>query len=177
MEGRFLQARDAAGLRAEAARAGEQGLGVVFVGQDGPGDPVVLAAGLAPVVPGLLLGARIRLDPDRRHPAVLARDLTGLDLICGGRSVVCFAPPFIEQLPEAIAVCRALWRAGEARHHGPHFAVRAAADRARPAGQGSPLVALDLTAGDPVPASLAGVPDLLVRPASDDPAACRLERT
>ena len=178
MDGRFLQAGDAAGLGAEAVRAGAEGAAAVFLREDGPGDPVVLAAGLAPLVPGLLLGARIVLDPARRHPALLARDLACLDLVCGGRSVLCLAPPFSTQVPEAIAVCRALWRAaGEARHDGPRFPVRAPANRTRPRHEGSPLVALDLTAGDEVPAFLAGVPDLLVRPdATRDPAACRLER-
>ena len=86
------------------------------------------------------------------------------------------APPFTEQLAEAISVCRALWRSGEARNDGPHFPVRAAANRSRPVGGGSPLVALDLTAGDQVPAFLVGAPDLLLRSASHDPAECRLER-
>jgi hypothetical protein len=176
VDGRFLQAADAAGLRAAAARAGAEGVGAVIVGEDGPGDPIVLAAGLCPVFPGRLLGARLRFDPVGRHPAMLARDLACLDLVCGGRSILCFTPPFGEDLSEAIAVCRALWGPGEARHDGPHFPVRAPADRTRPLRAGSPLVALDLTAGAPVPAFLAGVPDILLRPAPDDPAACRLER-
>jgi alkanesulfonate monooxygenase SsuD/methylene tetrahydromethanopterin reductase-like flavin-dependent oxidoreductase (luciferase family) len=176
VDGRFLQAGDTAGLRAEAARAGAEGIGAVFVSEGVLGDPVVLAAGLGPELPGLLLGVRIRLDPEARHPAVLARDLTSLDLVCDGRSVLCFTSPFTEELAEAISVCRALWRAGEARHDGPHFPVYAAANRSRPAGEGSPLVALDLTSGEQVPSFLRAAPDLLVRPATDDPAACRLER-
>jgi alkanesulfonate monooxygenase SsuD/methylene tetrahydromethanopterin reductase-like flavin-dependent oxidoreductase (luciferase family) len=176
VDGRFLAAGGATGLRAQAARAAAEGAAAVFVSEDGIGDPVVLAAGLGPALPGLLLGARVRFDPARRHPALLARDLAGLDLVCGGRSVLCFVPPFTEDLPEAVSLCRALWREGEARHDGPRFPVRAAANRTRPRHEGSPLVALDLTAGDEVPAPLAGVPDLLLRPAPDDPAACRLER-
>lgn len=176
MEGRFLQASDTAGLRAEAARAGVEGAAAVFLSEDALGDPIVLAAGLGPVIPGMLLGARIGLDPEGRPPAMLARDLTSLDLVCGGRSVLCFAPPFTEQLAEAISVCRVLWRSGEARSDGPHFLVHAAANRSRPVQAGSPLVALDLTAGDQVPAFLVGVPDVLLRPASNGPAACRLER-
>jgi len=148
----------------------------VFVDSSGLGDPIVLAAGLAPAVPRLLLGARVQLESDARHPALLARELTSLDLVCGGRSVLCFAPPFTEPLAEAIVLCRALWRAGEAAHDGPRFPVQAATNRARPVAEASPLVALDLTGGGEPPPFLAGAPDLLLRPDTGRPDACRLER-
>jgi alkanesulfonate monooxygenase SsuD/methylene tetrahydromethanopterin reductase-like flavin-dependent oxidoreductase (luciferase family) len=181
VEGRFLQADDVAGLREEAAAAEAQGATAVFLSAGPLGDPIVLAAGLEDVVPEMLLGARISLGgQSERHPAMLARDMTSLDLVCGGRSVLCFAPPFTDELAEAISLCRALWRgAGELATDGPSFPVRAAANRTRPAGEGSPLVALDLTEGDELPAALAGgagVVDLLLRP-TDDAAVCRLERT
>jgi alkanesulfonate monooxygenase SsuD/methylene tetrahydromethanopterin reductase-like flavin-dependent oxidoreductase (luciferase family) len=176
VEGRFLQANDTAGLRAEATRASAGGAAAVFVSESALGDPVVLAAGLAPLVPRVLLGARVELGRQERHPAMLARDITSLDLVCGGRSVLCFAPPFTEPLTEAIFLCRALWSAGEAVHGGPRFPVRAATNRARPAGDESPLIALDLSAGDELPDFLVGAADLLLRPTAATPAACRLER-
>jgi len=147
----------------------------VFLGESAVGDPIVLAAGLAPVVPRVLLGARVELGRQERHPAMLARDITCLDLVCGGRSILCFAPPFSEPLAEAISLCRALWLSGEAVNGGPHFPVRAAANRARPATERSPQIALDLSAGDTLPDSLVGVADLLLRPAADSPAACLVE--
>jgi alkanesulfonate monooxygenase SsuD/methylene tetrahydromethanopterin reductase-like flavin-dependent oxidoreductase (luciferase family) len=174
MNGRFLQGADMAGLRDEAIQAAEQGATAVFLSQGPLGDPIVLAAGLSSSVPGLLLGVRVELGPSERHPAVLARDVTSLDLICGERSVLCFAPPFDEPLAEAVFLCRALWRAGELDSDGPHFPVRAAANRARPAGDQSPLIALDLTAGDELAASVAEGADLLLRAESDAPEACRL---
>jgi alkanesulfonate monooxygenase SsuD/methylene tetrahydromethanopterin reductase-like flavin-dependent oxidoreductase (luciferase family) len=172
-----------AGLRAEAARARAEGAAAVFL-SDGPlGDPFVVAAGLAPVLPGVLLGARTSLTPEGRHPALLAREVTSLDLVCGGRSVLCFAPPFTDALPEAIELCRAMWRPGVVDSAGPCFPVRAAASRPRPVAAGSPRIALDLTAGDELPAFLAAADaDLLLRPiagpAGLDGAvgACRLER-
>jgi alkanesulfonate monooxygenase SsuD/methylene tetrahydromethanopterin reductase-like flavin-dependent oxidoreductase (luciferase family) len=180
VEGRFLQAADAAGLRAEAARAGAEGAAALFVSAGALGDPIVLAAGLAPVVPQLLLGARVQLDTDGRHPALLARELTCLDLVCEGRSVLCFAPPFAAPLAEAIFLCRALWHSGEVVHDGPCYPVRAPANRARPAGEGSPLIALDLSVGDELPSFLAGAADLLLRPDPgadvENPVACSLER-
>ena len=179
VEGRFLRAGDLAGLRAEASQAKAQGAAAVFL-SDGPlGDPFVAAAGLAPVLPGVLLGARTSMTPAGRHPAMLAREVTSLDLVCGGRSVLCFVPPFTDALPEAIELCRAMWRPGVVDSDGPFFPVHAAASRPRPVGAGSPRIALDLTAGDEVPAFLAGAADLLLRPIAGAPgpaAACRLER-
>ncbi len=175
MDGRFLQANDAAGLLAEASRAEAEGAAAVFLRAGELGDPIVLAAGLAPAVPRVLLGARIELDRRERHPAMLARDITSLDLICGGRSVLCFAPPFADSLEEAIAVCRALWRSGEAICDGPLYPVRAAPNRSRPLGETGPLIALDLTRGEGVSRSLAGTADLVLRPA-DTSAVCSMER-
>ncbi len=175
MEGRFLQAADAAGLRAEATQAAGQGAAAVFLSEGPVGDPIVLAAGLSSWVPDVLLGVRIGLGPAGRHPAMLARDVASLDLVCGGRSVLCFAPPFGESLAEAVALCRALWSAGELVSAGPIFPVRAPASRARPAGGQSPLIAFDLTAGDFLPASVLDVADMLLRSISGSPVACRLE--
>ena len=176
MEGRFLQADDVAGLRAQAMDARGSGADAVFLGQGPLGDPIVLAAGLSQSLPDLLLGVRVALDADGRHPALLARDLTSLDLVCGGRSVLCFMPPFDDRLAEAIALCRAMWRDGEATSAGPAFPVEHAVNRPRPSGVRSPLIALDLTGGREVPADLAGVPDLLLHP-GDDAAVCRMECT
>jgi alkanesulfonate monooxygenase SsuD/methylene tetrahydromethanopterin reductase-like flavin-dependent oxidoreductase (luciferase family) len=176
VEGRFLQAADLAGLCQQATQAAAEGAAAVFLRNGPQGDPIVLAAGLGPIVPDVLLGARIELGPDERHPAMLARDLTSLDLTCGGRSVLCFAPPFTEELAEAALLCRALWRGGEVDSDGPRFPVRAAANRTRPAGEHSPLIAFDLTDGGELPPFLAAAGDLVLRAVSGTSDACRLER-
>jgi hypothetical protein len=77
----------------------------------------------------------------------LARETTSLDLVDGGRTMLCFAPPFGEGLEEAIGICRAMWQDGIAKGDGPVYPlpVAAAVLRPRPAGAGSPLIALDLT--------------------------------
>ena len=173
MEGRLLQADDVAGLRAQALQAAGAGTGALFLRAGPLGDPLVLLAGLSASVPRVLLGARLGLTEDGRHPALLARDVTSLDLVCDGRSVVCFTPPFDDRLAEAVALCRALWRDGRADGGGPYFPVLGAVNRPRPEGPG-PLVALDLTGGaDPGP--LAAAADLLVHP-TDDPLVFRVER-
>jgi alkanesulfonate monooxygenase SsuD/methylene tetrahydromethanopterin reductase-like flavin-dependent oxidoreductase (luciferase family) len=175
VDARFLQAGGVAGLRAEAARAGADGAGGFFVSRGTLGDPFVMAAALSLSVPRGLVGVRLGLSEDGRHPAILAREVTCLDLVCGGRSVLCFTPPFDGRLAEAIALCRALWREGEADSAGPHFPVHAAVNRPRPARDGSPLVALDLTGGAAPPGVLSDAADLLVR-GTEDAAVGRVER-
>jgi alkanesulfonate monooxygenase SsuD/methylene tetrahydromethanopterin reductase-like flavin-dependent oxidoreductase (luciferase family) len=201
VEGRFLKGDEAATLREQAVRAEAQGAGAIFLprgrraAEGMPGDPFVLAAGLSASVPRLLLGVEVGLPPEERHPTMLAREATSLDLVCGGRTVLCFGPPFArelteeltgelsgeltEELAEAIALCRAMWRDGDAVSDGPAFPVPGAVNRPRPH-EGSPLVALDLAvdavgAVAGVGASLAGMVDLVLRP-TDDAAVCRVER-
>jgi alkanesulfonate monooxygenase SsuD/methylene tetrahydromethanopterin reductase-like flavin-dependent oxidoreductase (luciferase family) len=48
-------------------------------------------------------------------------------------------------LEEAIALCRAMWREGDASSEGQVYPVPGAVNRPRPTGEGSPLIALDLT--------------------------------
>jgi alkanesulfonate monooxygenase SsuD/methylene tetrahydromethanopterin reductase-like flavin-dependent oxidoreductase (luciferase family) len=157
-----LEAESTAALQAQARAAQATGAAAVFVARGSLGDPVVLAAGIADAAPELEVGVRIALADDGRHPAMLARDLTSLDLVCAGRSVVCFVPPFTEDLPEAIRLCRALWGQGAVSSEGPAFPAQAPVNRARPATASTPRVALDLTAPDaPSPAD-AGGPSRLV---------------
>ncbi len=176
MEGRILEAEDASRLRDEAARAEADGCDAVLVREGPLGDPVVLAAGLSPSLSRVLLGVQVGLSSNGRHPAVLARDITTLDLVCGGRSMLCFGPPFDDTLAEAIALCRAMWREGEATSEGPRFPVHGAVNRPRPEGEGSPLIALDLTGGGEASGTLTAAADLLLRPTGHD-AVCRMDRT
>jgi len=166
-----------AGLRGAARQAEADGVAALFVSEGVLGDPFVLAAALSVSVPRLLLGVRVVSPPRGRHPTLLARETTSLDLVCDGRSVLCFTPPFGDELPEAIALCTSMWREGTATCTGPAFPVSGAVNRPGPASAESPLVALDLTDPDhvPVPPGLRRVTDLLLLP-TDDPALCHLER-
>jgi alkanesulfonate monooxygenase SsuD/methylene tetrahydromethanopterin reductase-like flavin-dependent oxidoreductase (luciferase family) len=125
----------------------------------------------------VLLGARVVSPPKGRHPTLLAREATSLDLVCGGRSVLCFRPPFGDELPEAIALCLSMWREGTATSTGPAFPVPGAVNRPGPAGAESPLVALDLTDPDHLSVfpALRDMTDLLLL-RTHDPAICRMER-
>ena len=176
---RLLEATDLAALRAEAVRAKEEGIEAVLVGEGPLGDPFVLLAGLSDAVPGLTLAARVVLGEDGRHPTLLAREATSLDLVDGGRTVLCFGPPFGEGLDEAIGICRAMWRDGTATNDGPVYPVADALNRPGPAGEGSPLLALDLTgpgARDEAGGSAALADLLVVRSEVGDGAVLRLER-
>ena len=154
MEGRFLQGDNLDALRLAATRAEAEGAGAVFFGPGPLGDPFVLAAGLSSAVSTPLLGVRVRLSTAERHPALLAREATSLDHICGGRTVLTFLPPLTDATAEAIALCRALWRDGIAEHGGVEYVVQGAVNRPRPPIEGSPLIALDTTS--PVSATVTG---------------------
>ncbi len=179
VDGHLLPAGTVAEMRAQARRAQAGGAAAVFVTQGPLGDPIVLAAGLAGLVPETQIGVRLGLVEDGRHPAMLARELTSLDLVCQGRSVVCFQPPFTEHLGEAISLCRALWHDGEVATEGPYFPAHARASRARPASDQSPLVGLDLSGAgaslSPPPPDLVDLVDVVLRPTAD-PTVCRMER-
>lgn len=158
-------------MRAEAVRAKEHGIEAVMVGSGPLGDPFVLLAALSDVLPGVLLTARIVLGEDGRHPTLLAREVTSLDLVDGGRTVLCLAPPFGSGLDEAIGICRAMWREGTATSDGPVYPVAEAVNRPGPAVEGSPLVALDLTrpgARDEAGGSAASADMIVVRDEAGD---------
>jgi alkanesulfonate monooxygenase SsuD/methylene tetrahydromethanopterin reductase-like flavin-dependent oxidoreductase (luciferase family) len=171
---------DVAGLRAEAARAQQEGVGAVLLARGPLGDPFVLLAGLSGAVPDVLLGVQVVLggeDGEERHPALLAREATSLDLVDGGRTVLCFGPPFGEGLGEAIELCRAMWREGTAVTDGPVYPVPGAVNRPMPASARSPLIAVDLR--EPGAREEAGgaaaSADLIVLRGDGGGAACRLE--
>ena len=175
VEGRFLKAGDVDGLRSQAIGADAAGVDAVFVSDSPMGDPVVLAASLSSTVRRSLLGIRTTLVPEGRHPAILARELTCLDLISGGRTVLCFRPPFADGLADAMKMCRNLWREGKADGDAGTFRVRGAVNRPRPTGR-TPLLALDLTGGEVPTGELVAATDLVLRP-GDDPEVCRIETT
>jgi hypothetical protein len=200
VDGRVLGAADVPGLRADAFKAEQEGMGAVLLGRGPLGDPFVFLAGLRDAVPGLWLGAHVTLSggsggsersegsegsegseamEGERHPALLAREATSLDLVCGGRTFLCFGPPFGAGLEEAISLCRAMWREGTATSEGPVYPVPGAVNRPQPAGDTSPLIAVDLRrsgARDEAGGAAASA-DLVVLSAGEgDDAVCRLER-
>jgi alkanesulfonate monooxygenase SsuD/methylene tetrahydromethanopterin reductase-like flavin-dependent oxidoreductase (luciferase family) len=175
VQGRFLREPTVERLVAAATRAAANGIDAVFLTKGPLGDAITLAASLATISPKLLLGIRVNLATEPHpHPTVLARDMTTLDLICGGRSLLAFTPPFADAdadagaVIEAIALCRAMWREGIAASEGPHYPVAGAINRPRPAQPGGPRIALDAT-NDAAPtqltAAILAAADILLVPA------------
>ena len=173
VEGRFLQAGGVAELRAACRQAAAEGAGAVFVGDGALGDAAVLVAGLA-AGSELLLGVCADLEAQaHRHPTLLAREMTTLDHLCGGRSVLVFAPRG-DGLGEALLVCRAMWREGIAVSPGPFYPVPGAVNRPGPPQAGSPRLALDLTDGSAADPDLAALVDLLLMPDAR-PGVCQVQ--
>jgi len=176
----FLSGGNTTALR-DAAAAGEADGAAALIVREGPdGDPLVFAGALSEAVSKSLVGVSVGLDAEsageRRHPTVLARDMTALDLLCGGRSLLCFAPPFGPAHLEAVALCRQMWRDGRAESVGPTYPVPGALNRPRPAAEGSPRLALDLTDGPQgATAELVGAVDFVLRPGATADL-CRMER-
>jgi len=173
VEGRFLQAGGVAELRAACRQAEAEGAGAVFVRDAQIGDAAVLVAGLG-AGPELLLGVCADLEAEtHRHPTLLAREMTTLDHLSRGRSMLVFAPGG-DGLREALLLCRAMWREGIAVSQGPCYPVPGAVNRPRPPQAGSPRLALDLTDGSTAAPDLVGLVDFVLLPDAR-PGACQVQ--
>ena len=125
-------------------------------------DACTIAAAAVPHVPGPLLGVMSHVPVDR-HPALVARDVTALDVLSGGRAAVrlCWAgrmvdlcdggggdaPAALEHLGEAVAVCRAVLHDEDAVFEGKHLHVAGAVNRPRPRREDGPPLIVDAPAG------------------------------
>jgi alkanesulfonate monooxygenase SsuD/methylene tetrahydromethanopterin reductase-like flavin-dependent oxidoreductase (luciferase family) len=166
VEGLFLNAPDLSALYAGAEHARVTGVDALFLA-DGPlGDAITLAAGLAATTPDILFGVRTALGAQpHRHPTILARDMTTLDLVTGGRALLAFMSPFSAAVGEAISLCRDMWNGGIGVSDGPHFPVVGAINRPLPMRLGGPPIALDLTDGAVGEDALLAACDLVLWPA------------
>jgi alkanesulfonate monooxygenase SsuD/methylene tetrahydromethanopterin reductase-like flavin-dependent oxidoreductase (luciferase family) len=174
VEGLFLQAGDVSELRAAILRASDDGVGAVFLSDSPLGDPIVLAAGLSSLG-ATLFGIRIALaTATQRHPAILAREMTSLDHVCHGRSLLAFTPPHDEATAEAARLCRTMWRQGTAQSDGPRYPVAGAVNLPLPPSVQSPRLALDLTDGSSVSHDLVELVDFLLMP-GEHPGMCTLQ--
>lgn len=125
-------------------------------------DPCTLAAGVVARIDAGLVGVVSPL-PAGRHPSVLAREVTTLDVLSGGRAALrlCWdAPEPVdaaaagEHLVDAMAVCAAMVRGGVPAYDGRHFHVSGARNRPAPVRAGGPP--LLVSAPPELTAALAG---------------------
>jgi len=174
VEGLFLGDLDVSTLRTGSERAHREGVEVVFLADGLHGDAIALTAGLAATLPELLLGVRQHLGPaPHRHPTVLAREMTTLDHVTGGRSMLAFTGPFTSAVCaatfEAITLCRDMWRTGIGVSGGPRYPAPGAVNRPLPRSPGGPPIALDLTDGTVPDPALLGACDLVLVPVGAPP--------
>jgi alkanesulfonate monooxygenase SsuD/methylene tetrahydromethanopterin reductase-like flavin-dependent oxidoreductase (luciferase family) len=184
VEGRFLQAADVPALLEACWAAHTAGAEAVILADSPLGDAVTLAAALGTSIrrsaPDLLLGVQADLSLSaadlRRHPTVLARDITALDQVWGGKTALVLTGPLDDDaVLEAARLCHAMWRQGIAQSDGPQYPVPDAVNRPAPLTQDSPVIVLDLTNGDTAPPSeLLELADFVLRPA-DGSDACTVE--
>lgn len=164
VEGRFLNQPDLAALREAAVRAEDDGaLAVILSDQSELGDAVTLASALATATHEVLLGVEVDLAQHaHRHPTVLARELTTLDLLNHGRTLLIFAGPFTPATVEAATLCRDMWRNGVAASEGPTYPVAGAINRPGPFTATTPRIALDATGGHTPTPDLLDLADFLL---------------
>lgn len=90
-------------------------------------------AGSLATVPGpITLGIISEVRPAGRHPSVLARDITAVDVLCGGRCSVLLHGGGAA-LAEAVQVCHLIFRGGVVSFSGRHFHLDGAVNRPLPA--------------------------------------------
>lgn len=155
---------------AAAERAGFGAVWVTGGAADNGCDGCTLAAGLASGAPSVTLGVVASLD-GARNPSLLARDVTALDIVSGGRSALLLGGGHC--LGEAIAVCRTLF-SGAGDFDGDCYRLSGAVNRPAPVRpDGPPLWAQPAEPG--ALATLVGMVDAFVVEGtpSDLEAVCR----
>jgi hypothetical protein len=141
-------------LVADARAAEEAGAGAVWItAPTGAGslDPATVAGAVSVRTATVRLGVGARI-PGGRHPAVVARDVTALDVLSGGRAAVWLeadgAGP--GQLAEALAVCRSVADGTRPELVGRFYEVHGAPNRPGPVHR-LPLWAVPGEEHDPSP--------------------------
>ena len=149
-------------------------------------DPCTTAAAAVTLEVAALLGVVSTLPADR-HPAVLARDVTTLDVVSGGRAAVLLrwawnglpaqrhtGPPgelpgepsaACAYLGEAVAVCRSVLQDDDPVFEGSYLRVAGAVNRPRPRRPGGPPLLVEVPAGAAALVRRAAGPAFLIRQA------------
>jgi hypothetical protein len=142
-----------AAWRSMAVTAEQHGAGAVWIA-DGGCDPCTLAGGLVPATDHAILGVVCELAGGR-HPAVLARDVTALDVTSGGRAGV-LLDGTASEIEEAVTICRALFAGRSLQFTGQHYDVDGAVNRPVPIRPGGPVLLMQPSTTAPSAASPPG---------------------
>jgi alkanesulfonate monooxygenase SsuD/methylene tetrahydromethanopterin reductase-like flavin-dependent oxidoreductase (luciferase family) len=89
-------------------------------------------------------------DPTGRHPSVLAKQVTALDVLSSGRAVLGIGvtgpgSETLDRLEETIDICRSMFRGGPVDFDGRFFELRGATNRPGPLQDEGPPVLIDTT--------------------------------
>lgn len=109
-----------------------------------PRDPLPLLGAMATASRRLVLGAALRLEGGR-HPAVLAKQLTTLDVISSGRSGLLLEGLDAAQTTEAVEVCHAMFRRPDPRFAGRHYRIEGATNLPPPVAEGGPALVVGVS--------------------------------
>jgi luciferase-like monooxygenase len=172
VEGRVLDEPDVPALRAAAIGAEGEGASAIFLTDGALGDAISLASALSAITSTILIGVLVDFHRPHRHPAIVARDMTTLDLLLKGRAVLALQGPFDDVIAEAAALCRDMWQNGTAHSTGPLFPVADAVNRPGPFTTSSPRIALQTSADDKPTPALLELADFLLIPLS--PGVCQM---
>jgi Luciferase-like monooxygenase len=135
----------------EVARVAEtSGVAALWLAEGGAGwiDPIPLAGALAEQTAAIAIGVLCR-PSHGRHPSVLARDVTTIDLLSAGRAAVALlesgrAPSDLERLAEGAGLLHRLFTEHEVTAAGRFYEVAELTTRPRPMTPGGPPVVAGL---------------------------------
>ncbi|MGB9111965.1 MAG: LLM class flavin-dependent oxidoreductase [Acidimicrobiales bacterium] len=115
-----------------ASLAESAGAEALFVSGDreggGANDPFVLLGAATSRTSRIRLGC-LSTPIEERHPSILAKTLTSLDVCSGGRAIACVAANFAEgadpagTLVEGVSILRAMFELPAPSFHGEHFSI------------------------------------------------------
>jgi alkanesulfonate monooxygenase SsuD/methylene tetrahydromethanopterin reductase-like flavin-dependent oxidoreductase (luciferase family) len=130
-----------------AESAGFDTVWVADTTSDGPFEMGTVLGGLAARTTRVHLGALVGPEPTR-HPALLAKQLTAVDVLSGGRAVLGFdarsgdAPRDLDRLEEALRIARAMFTEDTPTFVGNDYGITAAANRPPPLQAGGVPIAV-----------------------------------
>jgi alkanesulfonate monooxygenase SsuD/methylene tetrahydromethanopterin reductase-like flavin-dependent oxidoreductase (luciferase family) len=140
-------------LRRVVAQAASAGFATVWFADRGTpddrrgswGDPCILAAAFAEASGPLHLGV-VTGEGGGRHPSAVARDVTALDHVSGGRAALRLDYP--GRVADAAQVCRRLFTEDSSTVHGPGFHTEGAVNRPPPVQPGGPPLVATAVPGE-----------------------------
>jgi alkanesulfonate monooxygenase SsuD/methylene tetrahydromethanopterin reductase-like flavin-dependent oxidoreductase (luciferase family) len=130
-------------FNAEVAAAAERaGADSLWVRDDGGREAYTMLGALAACTSAALLGALVT-DVTQRNPAIIAKQVTTIDLLSHGRAVLAIGGADEAHVEEALVICRAMFRDEHPAFEGRHYRIAGALNLPLPAQPGGPPILVD----------------------------------